>query len=1015
MASQLSTKVSFGGRQLLSSSSSSSAFSSRLFSPISQCNISVRHSSNSAPPVAPVRASSRVGRQAARPQPITDYRVFNQRQALLRGHRTSGAGENMKSVDLTPDHLELNRLGLQFGLPPMPTLQDRENKYTSEQDYYDRRDARIREHLDRLLRMKSLSKKEMLILIDQIEQSKWSVDRVSRQYLKPFFRADDQERRDKIIKMQAAMGKKGEEGQGDKKEDDENVKFQAPDQFDYLSPYLIFEPESRHLSHLEGAFKYEDRYVLYEKERAMIKEVMEKLGEKYSPADRPFKMKYLTRQGKKADHSGDAAVIAKARRRAARRSLNEYVGRFMTTEDQSVGRLADEGLHYMQVPEEAGKAYPTSIARKISDLFSRRARLAINSMLRKAVTKRHRHSMEKALDYKVLEKYISVNGNISPADLLKIERELVEFAKALGERFNPTDLREVAHQHTRVVTDAENDPTYAERYALQLSEFKTANQEDFDMPNFGASDEWVKQVTEWEKTNNPTAQAQKQEKEEQDKRWKEELSNWIDYQHRMISEELVDMVKRGEIKSIEEVNENHIELAKKRVSQSLFASDKQYTHWSLRPAEVSEADIEGGNGTGVGVAGSGSKKSIMVGGVNLADPKQRGLLLERLREKRKADEQQAELFDPVIKLLSEHVENRALGLTPAEMESIKAAEEAGGFGFQDDDFRLHDPLIMKRDDESSNRGGRDPMDDPISNPYTWAREEDMARRRKNYLDLDPFSPDNADMRRDFDDRYFHFDEEDYAFRKRVDPDSDHQKPLSMETRYNIHERQQVPIRYDLSDDAIELLYLLHRSDPAKWTPRALARHFKLSVPRVRGHLTMQSIHYRMMEQNVPHPLAFDFDEDTALEELIRPTRLAIHDPPNLPRADLPDWRFVKEEDMSKVIAEDQAVQERFLSKSQLADKRESEYFARAGAIGVPSQKAAAPPAILDERLVAPARHGMVFVDLSEAKADRFAIAVRDRSGILREPTPQEFYFVKAREKGTHRFQYIQYHKEQAPM
>lgn len=178
---------------------------------------------------------------------------------------------------------------------------------------------------------------------------------------------------------------------------------------------------------------------------------------------------------------------------------------------------------------------------------------------------------------------------------------------------------------------------------------------------------------------------------------------------------------------------------------------------------------------------------------------------------------------------------------------------------------------------------------------------------------------------------------------------------------------------------------------------------------------MQSIHYRMMEQNVPHPLAFDFDEDTALEELIRPTRLAIHDPPNLPRADLPDWRFVKEEDMSKVIAEDQAVQERFLSKSQLADKRESEYFARAGAIGVPSQKAAAPPAILDERVVAPARHGMVFVDLSEAKADRFAIAVRDRSGILREPTPQEFYFVKAREKGTHRFQYIQYHKEQAPM
>lgn len=36
--------------------------------------------------------------------------------------------------------------------------------------------------------------------------------------------------------------------------------------WDYLSPYVILEPESRHLSYLDGAFKYEDRYVLWEEE-----------------------------------------------------------------------------------------------------------------------------------------------------------------------------------------------------------------------------------------------------------------------------------------------------------------------------------------------------------------------------------------------------------------------------------------------------------------------------------------------------------------------------------------------------------------------------------------------------------------------------------------------------------------------------------------------------------------------------------------------------------------------------
>lgn len=91
---------------------------------------------------------------------------------------------------LPPNEFEMNSLSFQYGLKPLPSLTDRIRKYNVEQSYYDRRDARIRDHLDRLLRMKKLSKKEMLILIDQIETSHWNLTELQKAYLPESRHAD---------------------------------------------------------------------------------------------------------------------------------------------------------------------------------------------------------------------------------------------------------------------------------------------------------------------------------------------------------------------------------------------------------------------------------------------------------------------------------------------------------------------------------------------------------------------------------------------------------------------------------------------------------------------------------------------------------------------------------------------------------------------------------------------------------------------------------------------------------
>jgi hypothetical protein len=208
--------------------------------------------------------------------------------------------------------------------------------------------------------------------------------------------------------------------------------------------------------------------------------------------------------------------------------------------------------------------------------------------------------------------------------------------------------------------------------------------------------------------------------------------------------------------------------------------------------------------------------SLSTAGHKLMDPAnvadRRAMIARMTGEIDQVDEYiRREVEDPMLELLNEHVRGNLNRKSAKELsEDDESASNAFSsldpkLGFEDDDFRLYDPVLTKAsqdkkqgkpgDEEESDpnkplsesmneeaarlkREGDDFLTDDDKDPAMWAKWQDREYRRSNFLDLDPFGPANTDERRDFDDAYFHLDEEDYAYKNRVDPETDHQKPLT---------------------------------------------------------------------------------------------------------------------------------------------------------------------------------------------------------------------------------------------
>jgi hypothetical protein len=99
--------------------------------------------------------------------------------------------------------------------------------YSVEQAYYERRDARIRDHLGRLLRMKALSKAEMLILIAQVEEAHWNLDTMKRAYVPELHHAARDERDDHIKSLQLGTGGVAVRAEYRKKKDEKRAARKA--------------------------------------------------------------------------------------------------------------------------------------------------------------------------------------------------------------------------------------------------------------------------------------------------------------------------------------------------------------------------------------------------------------------------------------------------------------------------------------------------------------------------------------------------------------------------------------------------------------------------------------------------------------------------------------------------------------------------------------------------------------------------------------------------------------------
>ena len=130
---------------------------------------------------------------------------------------------------------------------------------------------------------------------------------------------------------------------------------------------------------------------------------------------------------------------------------------------------------------------------------------------------------------------------------------------------------------------------------------------------------------------------------------------------------------------------------------------------------------------------------------------------------------------------------------------------------------------------------------------------------------------------------------------------------------------------------------------------------------------------------------------------------------------LSDYRWVREDDLHRVLDEEKSIEDRFLSRGQRLDKAEKEYYAKWGAIGTepPAEPSVQP--LLDQRLMAPTHHNICMIDISELPSARYGIAIRHRDGTLREPDEKTYQFVRKREKGDNHFVYVKYHKEDVPM
>eukprot|EP00808_Paulinella_micropora_P007409 g36398.t1 len=401
--------------------------------------------------------------------------------------------------------------------------------------------------------------------------------------------------------------------------------------------------------------------------------------------------------------------------------------------------------------------------------------------------------------------------------------------------------------------------------------------------------------------------------------------------------------------------------------------------------------------------------------------------------------------------------------------------------------------------------------------YFWDEddEEDFGRvwqgselmESPSQIDQDLYNPWRDGLEMDgLYDKYFSEFQPDYKYKAQDD-----EAMLDLIDEKGLDAAAPLRVPRNLTEAAKDAMYMLHRRDPARWHPRALAGMFNVPLQSAIFFLKIKAVEhniYRMehkparrylpdtpldmqdayrwllenehrwwrmylpdfFDQNelkqlrykfgldqkegkmtpeqaeqiaeenykkyLEHPGAYFWSDDvrrrkpwphvTPMAEAIQDfnTYHKPRDPEHPDMQDGPDMTFatfapeytphpahgqyvlLKDEDVMYTEELRKRDNFRFMSKGEKLDAMEREKFTQVGPIGGPH-----PPApvlsILSNNVLRPARFNWILTDISDARNANFAIAVRDKDGFLRSPTPQEYRDIRVREKRPKdRFNYV---------
>lgn len=207
----------------------------------------------------------------------------------------------------------------------------------------------------------------------------------------------------------------------------------------------------------------------------------------------------------------------------------------------------------------------------------------------------------------------------------------------------------------------------------------------------------------------------------------------------------------------------------------------------------------------------------------------------------------------------------------------------------------------------------------------------------------------------------------------------------------------------LSDKVKMKMYELHRHSPTVWHARTLAPLFKISAARADAILKLQALEWKYREMGFP--LWGDNEE----LDSFWPEANSFWDQPHVPVLyNNAPVNFADEVEVYDIIERTKKRQDRLKNLADRLTDVEKEYHREMGAYGadIPERRT---PEKLDNTEYHPSRFNWVMTDISDQANFNYSIAVRDRSGELREPDQHEFDIVRKREKRMQDpFYYVQY-------